>query len=208
MVLDEIFSQREYELPGSVDEALSAEDGLTVVDLGANIGLFGAWVLGRFPDAHIVAFEADPSNASIHRRTISANGNAGRWRLVEGFAAASEGWASFASGFHATSHQGGGETAIKVKAVDVFEYLKNVDLLKIDIEGSEWPLLADSRFAEVTAQVVVLEYHADGSPLQDPAAAAERILVGAGYEVEHGATKPAYGAGIVWGIRRRAQTRP
>jgi FkbM family methyltransferase len=165
-------------------------------------------MLGHFPDARIVAFEADPSNASVHRSTMAANGIADRWRLVEAFAAPAEGWVSFAAGSHATSREGGGEAAITVKAVDVFEQLRDADLLKIDVEGSEWPLLADPRFAEVPAEVVILEYHAEGCPESEPAPAAERALVAAGYEVVRGAFKPSYGAGILWGIRRRAQTRP
>jgi FkbM family methyltransferase len=209
MVLDEIFSQREYEFPEPAEAALAAVGASpNVADLGANIGLFGAWVLGRFQEAHIVAFEADPSNATVHRSTIAANRSADRWQLVEAFAATHDGWASFAAGYHATSHEGGGETAIQVRAVDVFGHLERVDLLKIDIEGSEWPLLADRRFTETPATVVVLEYHAEGCPAPDPTAAAERMLLDAGYDVVHGSTKPAYGAGVVWGVRRRAQTSP
>jgi len=209
MVLDEIFSQREYEFPDRVEGALSTVGGPTnVADLGANIGLFGAWILGRFPEARVVGFEADPSNASVHRSTIAANANSDRWQLVEAFAAPHEGWVSFAPGSHATSHENAGEKAIKVKAVDVFDHLDDVDLLKIDIEGSEWPLLSDPRFANTMTDVLVLEYHAAGCPEADAAAAAERILADAGYDVEHGRRKPAYGAGLVWGVRRKAQTRP
>ena len=60
LVLDEIFSQREVQAPirratGAVGRA---------VDLGANIGLFGAWLLGRCPDVEILAYEADPANTA------------------------------------------------------------------------------------------------------------------------------------------------
>jgi FkbM family methyltransferase len=208
MVLDEIFSQREYEFPQRVEGALSNARGVEVADVGANIGLFGAWIFGRFPEARVVGFEADPGNASIHRSTIAANAYADRWQLVEAFAAPQEGSVSFAAGSHATSHESAGETAIKVKAVDLFDHVENVDLLKIDIEGSEWPLLSDPRFAKTMTAVLVLEYHAAGCPEVDAAGAAERILVDAGYDVEHGSRKPAYGAGLIWGVRRKAQTRP
>jgi FkbM family methyltransferase len=209
MVLDEIFSQREYELPEPVEEVLARTSGpLNVVDLGANIGLFGAWLLGRFPNARIVGFEADPGNAAVHRSTIAANGNADRWRVIEAFAAPAAGRVPFAAGSHATSHESRGEEAIEVEAVDVFDHLDGVDLLKIDIEGSEWTLLADSRFAEISANVVVVEYHTDGCPYPDPAEAAKATLDAAGYEVVFGTTKPAYGAGLMWGFRRSAHRRP
>jgi FkbM family methyltransferase len=205
MVLDEIFSQREYELPPPVGEALTAVPGpLHVLDLGANIGLFGAWTLGRFPDARIVAFEADPGNAAVHRRTIAANGDRD-WQLVEGFAATQAGRVRFAATADATSHQTSGADALEVEAVDVFDYLDGVDFLKIDIEGSEWPLLADARFSGTTARAVVLEYHRDGCPEPDPEAAAATALETAGFEVTRGATKEAYGAGVLWGVRRSAQ---
>jgi FkbM family methyltransferase len=209
MVLDEIFSQSEYELPEQAERALPEPSAsIGVLDLGANIGLFGAWVLGRFPKARILAFEADPGNAAIHRRTIAANPASTGWRLIEAFAAPAAGRVWFAAGAHATSHESRGEDAIEVEAVDVFEHTNGVDLLKIDVEGAEWPLLADPRFHDVPADVVVLEYHADGCPHPDPVAAAEKALVAAGYEIVAGTTKPAYGAGVLWGFRRSAQSRP
>jgi FkbM family methyltransferase len=194
MVLDEIFSQREYEPPAAV--TLGKVE--SAVDLGANIGLFGAWLLGRFPEASLVAYEADPANASVHLRTIEANGLADRWRLVEAFAGAREGVTSFATGLQAVSHEGEG---IQVSVMDVLPELVNADLVKIDIEGAEWPIVTDPRFRELRARVVVLEYHADGSPEPDPAAAAGRALADADYEVHHTARKPVFGAGLVWGVR-------
>lgn len=206
MVLDEIFSQREYELPTTVEQALTEAPGpLHVLDLGANIGLFGAWILGRVPDARIVAFEADPGNAEVHRLTIDANRDRD-WQLVEGFAATQAGKIAFAASADATSHESRGEDAVEVESVDVFDHLAGVDFLKIDIEGSEWPVLADPRFLSTSARAVVLEYHRDGCPEPDPAAAAAAALERAGFEITHGGTKEAYGAGVLWGVRRSAQT--
>ena len=51
----------------------------------------------------------------------------------------------------------------KSPRVDVFPYLAAADLVKIDIEGSEWEILADARFAGIAARVLVLEYHPQGS---------------------------------------------
>ena len=179
--------------------ASSCGDVGRAVDLGANIGLFGAWLLGRCPDAEVVAYEADPANAAVHRLAIEANGLEERWRLVEAFAGTQEGTTRFTTGLHAVSHEGEG---IEVPVVDVLPELADADLVKIDIEGAEWPILADSRFRELQARLVVLEYHAEGSPQPDPAAAAEQALTGAGYEVHHAGRKPAFGAGLLWGVRR------
>ncbi len=72
--------------------------------------------------------------------------------------------------------------------------------MKIDIEGAEWGLLADPRFAALQPRVLVLEYHEDGCPGPDPAQVAEEALRGAGLEVVHAGTKPQFGAGIVWAL--------
>ena len=200
MVLDEIFSQQEYEPPREARVALSAL-GTTprVVDIGANIGLFGAWALARFPGATIVAVEADPANAAVHRRTIEANGLEERWRLVEGFAYTGSGIVRFAAGEHATSHGAKGDDEwVEVPAVDVLPHIADADLVKIDIEGAEWDLLADPRFKEARPRVVVLEFHQEHCPGPDAPAAAEHALRAAGFEVVHGSRKPQFGAGLLW----------
>jgi FkbM family methyltransferase len=203
LVLDEIFSQREYEPPAPVRAALAGlPTAPRVVDLGANIGLFGAWLLERFPDAKIIAVEADPANASMHRQAIEANGLQDRWSLVEGFASSQTGVVRFVGGDHATSHAGGGEGSIDVRAVDVFPELAAADLVKIDIEGAEWDLLADPRFAALRPRVLVLEYHEDGCPGSDPVRVAEDALRAAGLDVVRGASKPQFGAGILWALPR------
>jgi FkbM family methyltransferase len=203
MVLDEIFSQREYEPPSPVEGAFaSLRPSARVVDLGANIGLFGAWALGRFPEASILAVEADPANTAIHRRTIDANGLGSRWELLEGFASTTPGQVRFSTGEHAVSHAAApGEPGIEVQSIDVLPALADADLVKIDIEGAEWDLLADPRFLHLRPTVVVLEYHERGCPQSNPMEAAERSLRSAGLEVVHAGRKPEFGAGIVWGSR-------
>lgn len=202
MVLDEIFSQREYDPPPAAAGALSSlPSAPRVVDLGANIGLFGAWVLGRFPEATIVAVEADPANAEVHRRAIAANRLEERWRLLQAFAATAPGTVRFAAGRHATSHAAAGEEdTLEVPAVDVLPELVGADLAKIDIEGAEWDLLSDPRFSEAPPRVVVLEYHREGCPDDDPSAAAEQALRAAGLQVVNAGSKPRFGAGVVWGL--------
>ena len=204
LVLDEVFSQREYEFPTSVKDVLAGESNtITVVDLGANIGLFGAFVLTQYPDASIVAFEPDPANAVIHARAIEANPTK-RWTLVQAAAAAAPGTMRFSSGDFTRSHAAhAGEDAIEVAAEDVLPRIRGADLVKIDIEGGEWALLDDPRFAETEARAVVLEYHPENCPGLDPQAEAERAFVGAGFEVSRGPAKPEFGTGILWGWRQR-----
>ena len=59
------------------------------------------------------------------------------------------------------SHVGtepGSEAQTTRPAVDVFPYLDEADLVKIDVQGGEWELLADPRFAS-SRGLVVLEFH-------------------------------------------------
>lgn len=204
LILDELFAQREYVLPDEVADCLTHLNppAPKVVDLGANIGLFGAWILGRFPAARIVALEPDPSNARVHRAAIAANGLENRWRLVEAAAATSAGRVRFAADSFTTSHAAGSdEEAIDVEAVDVFPLLAGADLVKIDIEGAEWPILADSRVSELDAAAIVLEYHVEGAPGPDPAAAAEHLLADAGFSVIARHPKDA-STGVLWAVRK------
>jgi FkbM family methyltransferase len=210
LVLDEVFSQREYEFPPAVAEVLGkAASRLRIVDLGANIGLFGAFVLTRYPDARIVAVEPDPANAAIHALAIEANATS-HWTLVQAAAAAAPGTMRFSSGDFTRSHAAqAGEDAIEVAAEDVLPWIRDADLVKIDIEGGEWALLRDPRFAETEARAVVLEYHPENCPGSDPQVEAQRALRGAGFEVVPGPTKLEFGTGVLWGWRQRqAQSIP
>jgi FkbM family methyltransferase len=201
MALDKIFSEREYEFPVRVAQSLAAHGPLRVVDLGANVGLFGAWLLGRFATAQIIAFEADPETAAVHRATIEANGLDDRWHLVEAFAGTRAGTIGFVPGLFGRSHAAHGEEGIDVPVVDVMPDLLKADLIKIDIEGAEWPIVDDPRFHELSALAVVLEYHPSGCPVDNPRAAAEEALRSGGYNVVDDGQKPAIEAGVLWGLR-------
>jgi hypothetical protein len=92
------------------------------------------------------------------------------------------------------------DSAQLVEAVDIFELLDHVDLLKIDIEGGEWQLLADPRLASLEARVIVLEHHGRHAPTQDPRAAATDLLHRAGYTVAAGGPQQL-GVGMLWAWR-------
>jgi FkbM family methyltransferase len=200
--LDEIFYQRLYEAPEPVRRAIAEiSRPPRIVDLGANVGLAGAWFLGAFPGASVVAYEPDPANAAVHAETVAANGLEGRWRLVVAAAGANVGVASFVPGRFAESHLAApGEDGVQVEGVDVLPELMKADLLKIDIEGAEWPILADERFGEGSAVAVVLEYHPHLCPEPEPRALAARLLRSAGYEVQDIFRAPQ-GHGMIWGWR-------
>lgn len=185
-VLAECFGRlAQYDPPPRAAALLKHEPPRVVVDLGANIGLFGLLACQRWPGCEIVGFEPDPANAELAERCIEANGLAASWRLERAFAATAPGTVSFAAGHSSRSRAAGAgdAEAIEVESVDAFAELERAELIKIDIEGGEWPLLADPRLASLPARVIVLEYHGAGCPGDDPRAEAVAALEGAGYEV-------------------------
>jgi len=210
-VVRELFVERVYEPPGPVVRLLAElERPPRILDLGANIGLFGAFALGRWPGARIVAVEPDPSNLEIHRLTVAANPTAD-WHLEGAAAANREGRLPFAAGRFGASAviegQGSGsEPAQTVPAIDALPLMANADLIKIDIEGSEWALLEDARFGEVQPAALVLEHHAHLCPGPEPRSAAREAIAAAGYETVEARLPPGAcpGQGMLWAWRPSA----
>ncbi len=205
VVLHELFYEGHYDLPETVAAYL---DGLgrppEIVDLGANIGLFGVQMLARFPNARITAFEPDHTNAEVHRRTMAENDSGGHWQLVEAAASNRDGQVYFRSGEFARSRIEPGDGPEQVDAVDVFPHLERADFAKIDIEGGEWAILGDDRFGELRTPVLVLEYHADLCPKPDPRVAALDALSRAGYRTIETWAFP--GQGMLWSWKPELET--
>lgn len=208
-VLAECFGRlAQYDPPRGPAAQLEREPPRVVVDLGANIGLFGLLAARRWPGCEIVGFEPDPANADLAQRCIDANGLGAEWRLKRAFAATAPGRVSFAAGRSSRSRAAGAGAAgtIEVESVDAFAELERADLIKIDIEGGEWPLLADPRLATLPARTIVLEYHGAGCPGSDPRAEAVAALQRAGYGVvtaherDPGGDR-SEGLGVAWAWR-------
>jgi FkbM family methyltransferase len=201
--LAEVFHQHDY-VPGpELEKAIG--DPRRILDLGANIGLFGVFATSRWPRAEIVAYEADPDNADVHERTIAANGLTGRWRLHRMAAGAHDGEVELAAGFAMGSFvvspgSDPGVPTIQVPMRDVLAEVCGADLVKLDIEGGEWEIICDPRFQQKPPRVIVLEYHPHLGPGGDPRSAAETALRNAGLRIV-----PIWhrddGYGMVWAWR-------
>jgi FkbM family methyltransferase len=204
VTLGEVFHRPDYEPPPEIARRLAAlGPALSVLDLGANIGLFGLFVLSRWPQATLTGYEPDPTNAAVLRRTVAVNGLQDRWTVVEAAAAADDGELPFVTGEAALSHAAqDGEANATVRAEDVLPRLARADWLKLDIEGGEWAILGDPRFPEVAPPVVVLEFHPHLAPGPDARAAVLERLEGAGYTVAAVSDGPA-GHGMAWAWRAR-----
>ena len=200
-IFSEIFIAGEYDPPAAVAERLaSLGRAPRILDLGANVGLFAASCLERWPGASATAVEPDPENLALLRRTARA---AGQIEVVAACASNYEGSVRFVAGEFAESHVAGEdstEDTIDVPCVDGFALARSADLVKIDIEGSEWEILADPRLASLPAQALVMEWHDKRCPHADPSAGARAALSGAGFQVlcEH---RPVASNGTIWALR-------
>lgn len=122
------------------------EQAEIIVDCGANVGYASAYFLSRCPNAQVVAIEPFPANAELCRRNLAPYGR--RAKVIEAAA-----WSQ--SGRLVLDHGGGNEWGVRVRAARAGEFgaieavdlpslgLGRIDLLKIDIEGSEADLFAN-----------------------------------------------------------------
>jgi FkbM family methyltransferase len=141
MVFWQIFRQKELELPVVVNPRL-------IVDAGANVGYSSLWFAQRYPDALIIAIEPEKSNYDIlvqHSRNYSniRPMRAALYHREMDLGIADTGWGAFAF-MTVEEDTAGGE---KVRAVTIDTVLREInrdriDILKVDIEGSERELFS------------------------------------------------------------------
>ena len=197
-----------YAPPPVIAALLDRADPPRILDLGANIGLFGLYVLGRWPTANLTGFEPDPDNAALLERTVRANNLEGRWHVHRLACSNRTGTVAFAGGLlsEARIAEPGETNTIDVPVVDLFGEDHDVDLLKMDIEGAEWAILTDPRMSELNACSIVLEWHSRGCPERDPHAAVIRLLQAAGYAntLDVGDQLAHRGNGVMWAWRSPA----
>lgn len=195
--LFELFERGEYEPPAELAGRLTAATVHSILDVGANVGMFSAWATGRWPEARITAFE--PSHESIPVfLTWAATGT--RATLIEAAAGPAEGGIRFREGLGSGSRQATDtetRSSVVVPVVDVFPHLSRCDLVKIDIEGGEWAILADPRLADLHDLTLVLEYHRSRAPSLPAEEAARSLLEGAGFMVGF-PTPNHWGHGTLW----------
>ena len=200
-VFDEIFvGNRGYEPPGAVAIRFRDRPPAKVLDLGGNVGLFGVYALARWPAATITSVEPDAANLPLLGRCVQVNEASARWTIIAACAANRPGVVAFSGGRLADSAIAleGEEVTGHVVAVDALELLKDADFAKIDIEGAEWDLLLDQRFAASAPDVLVMEWHQRGCPMRDGYQAALDILRRSEYDVDGEPPSVGQQFGTIW----------
>jgi FkbM family methyltransferase len=201
--LAEVFYHHWYHPPEEVARALGSPR--EILDLGANIGLFGALAVTMWPEARIVGYEPDPGNAEVHDAAIAANGLGDRWSVSHAAAGVADGEVRLAAGRGPSSFVLAEGAAVEHEVVvamrDVMGAIAGADLLKMDIEGGEWPILTDARFAAAPPRVVVLEYHRVAEWTLEPHAQAVALLGAAGMRTQTIWDAERDGYGMLWAWR-------
>lgn len=143
--------------------AFNASDSKPVIfDCGANVGMSVAFFKQKYPNARVVAFEADPKIGEILRQNVASNHlenveiiNKAVWIDDQGVMFGSE--AADSSSIFST------QTQHRVPSVRLRDWLlreEKIDFLKIDIEGAEISVLPDCRDALAHVQHIFVEFHA------------------------------------------------
>ena len=130
-----------------------------ILDVGANYGLATIALKAEHPDAEIVAFEADPAIAAIAATNIARPRACDDVTLVRAAAWTSEGTMRFAAE-GSDAGRLGDEGGLEVPTVRLRDWLdRDVDLLKMDIEGAEVDVLLDCADRLDRVGSLVCEYH-------------------------------------------------
>ena len=141
-----------------------------VIDAGANIGLFACYATRRSPAARVVCIEPFPATYERLRQTIRANRLDDRVTCLNQALDSSEGTAAMTSAAEASQmyrlasgDRGAGSVTVRTLTLArLIEDLATdtIDLLKMDIEGSEYNVLLTTP-REILHRIrrINVEYH-------------------------------------------------
>jgi FkbM family methyltransferase len=157
----QIFERHEYDVPVSRSPRV-------IVDAGANVGLSAVYFAHRFPDARIIAIEPEAHNFALLASNVADYPNVvpvkaalwhtdtvvdlfdpglGPWGYIVGQREDCSGtWRQFTDG-------------VTVDKVMQTHGLNRIDLLKMDIEGSEREVLASSSAWIGRVDALIVELH-------------------------------------------------
>jgi FkbM family methyltransferase len=197
----EVFMGEDYKPPQELDHSSVR----WIVDLGANVGYTCVYWLANFPEAHVTAFEPHPTHVDLIRSNLEINGWSERVSLQPAAASTQSGELFLTDdGCRSRVVAHAGPARISVPRVDWFACVGDnpIDLLKIDIEGGEYDILADSRFASLHINAIVMEWHVT----EDHPDGAEWCLSRLrqlGYST-HTTTDIKSERGMIWAFRRES----
>lgn len=192
----EVFLDEVYRYPRT-----PSRPPLNIIDLGSNIGCSCLYWFRQFPESRVTAFEPHPLHLELLRSNLARNG----WTekvTIHAAAAGTRPAKAFLTdqGLSSRIVEHDELNSYSITMVDFFSVIGSapIDLLKIDIEGSEYELLSDERFLALPVRTLMMEWHpTDQHPGESGAEWCRHRLRTAGYTVEeHG------GFRVMWGFRQ------
>ena len=162
----EIFIEGEYE--AALAYAPAQVQG--ILDLGANVGLASRYFLEQWPAAFVVAVEPDGDNCGVLRSNLSAaKTSADGYIVVKAFVGdetrraflhkRGPGWANECTLADAPTIEGQDSTSVMTPQQLLGMCPRAIDLVKIDIEGTEKELFEGNLEWLGSCQLLVMEIH-------------------------------------------------
>ena len=140
-----------------------------IMDAGANIGLATIYFLNQFPDCKVISVEPDPTNVEVFKKNLAVEIKKQKIFLVEGAIGLTDGFAFMSSAVlkynsKILEDQKSFVEKIDVKVISMNNFFKQysidkIDILKIDIEGSEIQLFTDDVKWLERVKEIVMEVH-------------------------------------------------
>ena len=159
-IATEVFATDAYAVPSNI--TIQPESIRFIVDLGANVGYTCVYWTEKFRQAEIVAFEPHPRHIKQIHKHLKINPESERVKLIPKAAGIEYGKLNLTD--DEFSSELVAEATEKTISVDVVDWINEIngrpiDLLKMDIEGSEYTLLSDVRFSQLNIPLCVIEWH-------------------------------------------------
>jgi FkbM family methyltransferase len=159
-----------YEVYGALPELLPSPQW--IIDLGAHIGLSSLYFLGRYPTAKVLAVEPHPGNFALLQNNLRPWTDSARCRVVCAAAWSRDcalrptaclndpNQASF-SVQPASAEESGSIRGLSMATLIGMTGAAEVQLVKMDIEGSEAVLLTSGASWLSSVQCLAVEFHDD-----------------------------------------------
>jgi FkbM family methyltransferase len=162
MIFKEIFIEEIYNKYN-----IEIEEGDTVVDIGANIGIFSVYASNKVGKGKVYAFEPFKENYKILCKQIHLNNLANVFPHNLGVSSITGEQSLFLSPTNTGGHSikfDQGASSVLIKTITLAQFcnsnnLPRIDFLKIDCEGSEFEILEASPQILNSVKKLVMECH-------------------------------------------------
>lgn len=135
-----------------------------IIDGGANIGMASLYFLNRYPNSRVIAVEPDPANFELCRRNLAPYGD--RVRLIQGAIWKNKNSLSLEPGQEEWVSRVRDDPSGAIAAFTIQSLIANaggdIDLLKLDIEGTEKEIFGPGAREWLTnVRNIAIELHGD-----------------------------------------------